>query len=1163
MKKIAQKRSAEEGRYTNTSGGGWTKLGGETVKKGFLTIPVTLLSVLAVVLCLTIAPAMGLDDWQQFQKNETKIAMSNASAIVGSGPTITWNHTLGEFYAAPIAHGGFVYASNNNGLHKYYYNGTIAPNGTGGETWPATAVSTLYGSPAYGDGTGRIFAYGASRTIKGVNDSNSSDAWSATPPNAAANFMSEVTYAINSSDNKSIYFGDGQNGNHFYCYDVGGTGFVLRWNYTGAGGQFWAGASVIGDYVLFGNESAYVTCLHESNGTYVDSIYIGTGQDQPHIRSSISWNATNDTYGHIFFTNCQGFSGGSGYVWKVGFNTTTGLFNDGDRTQSDAIYRATTTPAVYNGRVYAGDYPAFSAGHVYCLYESNLTQIWAREVGGAVQSSPALAERDGRVYIYVTRNYNNGGVVCVNDTGSDGVIEWTDPEVGAYSMQGVAIAENETGTWIFATSQDPDDGRRLAGHWANVSAAPVKKPDLNVTAIENSTIYNSTYNIIKATVKNCGDGSAGQFNVTLNDSSAVVDTETVTSLGVDESTTVKFLWTPSSAISYTLNVTADSGGVVDEWDEGNNSMTKDVTASTIPQTTDLVVSEVNDATAFNDTDNVVFAVIENRGANASAFNVSLKVNGTEEDKVFVPTLFFRDSQLVTFNWKPNSTGTKVLNVTVDCDGDVTESNESNNMTSKTIEVIADPTVTVRRVPEDNATIQEAIDSVSSNATILVGNATVKVFNETVTINASNSSIRLIANGTNVVICNNTGDIVTIKGTDCWVKGFEINSTWDGSTYANHPGAGINVTSRWNVIADNYIYNSSGGIKLYGSDNLIDNNTVGDSSEGRACLNLMAISGDCNVIVNNTFDGDTGNGWILGGTFTSSGMTETDATNNTVRSNRFTVKGVGDWTCGDLVFGGDPNLIYNNRINDNDADKVELGELNWYNVTKTNQTNIRGGAPNIMGGAYLGGNYWSSYTGVDTNPEDGIGDTAHHADQLPLMPKKYDFSTGAGTDAWAYKGQVSSKPPSAANDPDGPIESYSNIEANDGEFQSDMSETEDYYAAHRFNFSMDEATADIDWINVTWNGKGWYDKANPASNHGSYLYIWNGTSASYEELADNVGDNAEATLTGERTTSISSYINAGNVTVLVVQNRAHDTVGKSTYKSNIGTDYVKLVVHTIT
>ena len=153
-------------------------------------------------------------------------------------------------------------------------------------------------------------------------------------------------------------------------------------------------------------------------------------------------------------------------------------------------------------------------------------------------------------------------------------------------------------------------------------------------------------------------------------------------------------------------------------------------------------------------------------------------------------------------------------------------------------------------------------------------------NETVPL-PTGKLIRLVANASDVVICNDTGDIVTIEGTCCYVDGFTINGSGLNVVWPGYGGACINVTSEWNVVTNNHIYNRSGGIKLYGEKNLIRCNTVGDSANDRVCLCQMAISGDCNAIVRNTFDGDTAAhttyGWILGGTFTDAGVAEADAT----------------------------------------------------------------------------------------------------------------------------------------------------------------------------------------------------------------------------------------------------------------------------------------------
>ena len=217
--------------------------------------------------------------------------------------------------------------------------------------------------------------------------------------------------------------------------------------------------------------------------------------------------------------------------------------------------------------------------------------------------------------------------------------------------------------------------------------------------------------------------------------------------------------------------------------------------------------------------------------------------------------------------------------------------------------------------------------------------------------------------------------------------------------------------------------------------------------------------------------------------------------------------------------------------------------------------------------HTGNNYAIFWRGHDDNGngiidttylEPGIEGEAYVHPILAVLRLKnithvYDFgdnfSGTPGTDAWAFEGEVSNRPPSTANDPSGATVTYTNIEADDGTYEDYVTQNDNKYAAQRFNFSIDETAPDK--INVTWNGKGWHDSGD--AYNGTYLYIWNGTG--YNELDNNSGVGTDATLTGENASAASNYVNGGNVTVLVVQKSEHSRGSAS----HIETDYVRLVV----
>jgi len=123
---------------------------------------------------------------------------------------------------------------------------------------------------------------------------------------------------------------------------------------------------------------------------------------------------------------------------------------------------------------------------------------------------------------------------------------------------------------------------------------------------------------------------------------------------------------------------------------------------------------------------------------------------------------------------------------------------------------------------------------------------------------------------------------------------------------------------------------------------------GDGGDGYGDGIYLSSSSNC-TLISNTANSNYGSGGRGGSGGVGSGASD--------GSDGF---GFGD---GIFLNSSGNNLIYNNCFN-NTNNAYDDGSNIW-NITKTSGTNI-------IGGPYLGGNYWSDYTGWDTNG-DGLGD----------------------------------------------------------------------------------------------------------------------------------------------------------------------------------------------
>ena len=210
-----------------------------------------------------------------------------------------------------------------------------------------------------------------------------------------------------------------------------------------------------------------------------------------------------------------------------------------------------------------------------------------------------------------------------------------------------------------------------------------------------------------------------------------------------------------------------------------------------------------------------------------------------------------------------------------------------------------------------------------------------------------------------------------------------------NTSNNSLGIGLFSSSSNTIISNNATYSENFGISLdYSFNNTVNNNKVSDNTYG-----IILIDSDNNTLNSNNASSNIelgiGIGYSNNSTLKSNHASEnyfgiylylsdnTTLINNTAKSN----------FCGIILESSSNNILYSNNIksnnyigfsltssNDNTVynnyfnntnNAMDDGNNTW-NITKTAGTNI-------LGGPWLGGNFWSDYAGADIDG-DLIGDT---------------------------------------------------------------------------------------------------------------------------------------------------------------------------------------------
>lgn len=385
-----------------------------------------------------VSPALAEgEDWPQFQKNAANYGVTSSPAPVET-PCEVWSvftHYWGThgIDVTPIAANGKIFVIDVDGCAWAF------DADDGNVIWSTELEDDTrfsLATPAWGEN--KVFFATDAGYIYALDDTSGDIIWGGKLTGGSgqnAELNTQIVY-----ESGKLYIGSWEG--KYYCLDADGEGTSphVDWTYYVEGTRYdwYSGAAVIGNYVLFGNNAGLLTCLEKTTGLLDASCDLSTEFNVPSgsIRSAISTNSVQD---RVYLTSKNG------YVFAIGFDTASGQFNTASSWFAGIDNYSTSTPVFYDGCLYVCSGGSFynQDGGVYCFDAATGNQRWFNDLGVSYgsQASPVLSIQNGNPYIYVSTGEPESAVVCLD---KDGDMLWKHiPSHTEYSLQGISIYDGK------------------------------------------------------------------------------------------------------------------------------------------------------------------------------------------------------------------------------------------------------------------------------------------------------------------------------------------------------------------------------------------------------------------------------------------------------------------------------------------------------------------------------------------------------------------------------------------------------------------------------------------------------------------------------------------------------------------------------------------------